>query len=113
MEGARVSLLKAGYSNAIREVASATTLDNGEYRIPRVTAGQYVVKAVVPPTERLPSALGVETGYAATFYPQATDAAQAAPVDVADGGSEIRGIDIHMAQTRLYHSAWETPAANR
>ena len=104
VEGAHVTLLKPGYSNGTphwMEVASAATLDNGEYRIPRVSAGHYLVKAVVPAMERMPSASGVETGYAATFHPEATDVAQAAQVDVADG-AEIGGIDIHLVATRLY-----------
>jgi protocatechuate 3,4-dioxygenase beta subunit len=105
VEGVQVTLLKSGYSNGLprwTEVASAITLDNGEYRIPRVSAGHYLVKAVVPTMERMASASGVETGYAATFHPETSDVAQAAQVDVADG-AEIGGIDIHLVAVRLYH----------
>jgi hypothetical protein len=50
VEGARVTLLKAGYSAGIRhwrEIASAETLDNAEYRIPRVVEGRYLVRASI------------------------------------------------------------------
>jgi hypothetical protein len=33
-----------------------------------MSARHYLVKAVVPAMERMPSASGVETGYAATFH---------------------------------------------
>ncbi len=86
-----------------REIASVVTLDNGEYRIPRVPAGTYLVKAAIPPqpdVRRTPAESGVESGFAPTYYPNAAAADIAAPVDVT-GPTEVRGVDIHLARTRL------------
>jgi hypothetical protein len=107
VEGAHVSLLKAGYRGGVerwREVASVLTLDNGEYRIARVAAGRYLVRGTLPVTglERMPSESGTETGYADTYHPHATEVSLAAPVDVADGG-EVRGIDVQLVPTRVFH----------
>ena len=80
VEGARVSLLKAGSLGGVphwAEVASAQTLDNGEYRIPRAGPGRYLVKAMMPNRdfERMTSESEVETGYAASYHPNVTDPA--------------------------------------
>jgi protocatechuate 3,4-dioxygenase beta subunit len=51
VEGARVSVLKAGSIGGVQrwtEVAFAPTLDNGEYRIPRVGPGRYLIKCTIP-----------------------------------------------------------------
>ena len=96
VEGVKVAVLKHGSV----EVASATTLDNGEYRIARLTAGQYVVRCEAPHIDRAPSSSGVETGYAVTWYPNATDPSLAAEVGVKDG-TDVSGIDIHLARVRL------------
>jgi hypothetical protein len=108
VEGARVSLLKSGYTGGVLHwtvVTSVQTLDNGEYRIPRVGAGHYVVKATIPAklgVSHAPAESAQETGFAATYDPNVTDPMLAAPVDVVDG-SEIRGVDIHLKPVRLFH----------
>ncbi len=105
VEGARVAVLKAGYANGVprwSEVASATTLDNGEYRIPKVVAGRYVVKCTIARIARAPSSSGIETAYAATYHPNATEPSLGAAIDVPDG-SEVGGIDIRLAPTRVFH----------
>ena len=102
VEGARVALLKAGYTNGAprsSEVASAVTLDNGEYRIPRVTAGRYLVRCGVA---RVDSS-GIETTYAATYYPNVTEPSLAAAIDVRDDGGEISGLDMRLAPVRVFH----------
>ena len=105
VEGARVAVLKAGYANGVprwSEVASATTLDNGEYRIPRVAAGRYLVKCTIARIARAASLSGIETAYVATYHPNAEEPSLAAAIDVQDG-SEIGGIDIRVAPTRVFH----------
>ncbi len=62
VEGARIVLLKVRYNGDTRhwsEVASAMTLDNGEYRIPRVPPGRYLVRCGI--TELHSS--GIDTTY--------------------------------------------------
>ncbi|HLK63162.1 MAG TPA: carboxypeptidase-like regulatory domain-containing protein [Bryobacteraceae bacterium] len=101
VEGARVSLLTAGTR---REIASAVTLDNGEYRIPRVPAGSYLVKAAIPrqpEVRRMPTESDRANGLAPTYYPNIADAALAASVEIT-GPTELRGIDIHLAHTPLF-----------
>ena len=107
VERARVTLLKAGYAGGLRqwtEVASADTLDNGEYRIPRVGPGRYAVKCTVPRPQyqRARSESQVDTGYAATYHPNVTDPSLASPVDVSDG-REIGGVDVQLVPIRLFH----------
>lgn len=107
VEGAHVTLQKSGRTGGApywTDVASAVTLDNGEYRIPRVASGRYVVKSTFsrPALQRLRSQSEVEMGYAATYYPSVTDPSLASIVDVSDG-REIRGIDIQLAPTPLFH----------
>lgn len=78
---------------------NAQTSDIGEYRIPELQPGKYLVgtqarppmpAADVPPDKP-------ETIYAATYYPRGLDENSAAPIDVGPGG-EMRGIDIHMVK---------------
>lgn len=114
VEGAHVTLLRQR-----TEIASADTLDNGVYRIPRVGPGRYTVMCAVPrpPYQRSQPESQAETGYAATYHPNVTDPSLASPVDVSDAG-EIGGIDVHLAPVRLFHvrgklqSAvdWKVPA---
>jgi hypothetical protein len=105
VEGVRVTVLKAGYANGVprwSEVGSATTLDNGEYRIPRIAAGRYLMKCTIARIARAPSSSGIETAYTATYHPNATEPSLAAAIDVQDG-SEVGGIDIRLAPTRVFH----------
>jgi protocatechuate 3,4-dioxygenase beta subunit len=107
VEGARVSLLKASSTGGVArwtEVAFAQTLDNGEYRIPRVGPGRYVVKCTIPSGEfqRMPSESDVEIGYAATYHPNVTDVSLARQIEVSDA-REMRGVDVQINPVRLFH----------
>jgi protocatechuate 3,4-dioxygenase beta subunit len=107
VEGARVSLLKARSIGGVphwSEVAFAQTLDNGEYRIPHVGPGRYLIKCMIPSGafERMPSESEAEIGYAATYHPNVIDPSLASQIEVSDAG-EIRGIDIQMNPARLFH----------
>jgi hypothetical protein len=115
VEGARVAILKGGYVNGVprwSEVASATTLDNGEYRIPRVPAGRYLVRCTAAEIARAPSSSGAETAYAAAYHPNVAERSSAAVVEVQDG-SEIRGIDIRLAATGVFHVRGRFPTTDR
>ncbi len=118
VEGAQIVLLKSSWADGAQHwspVASGSTLDNGEYRVAKIGAGQYLVKCTVPRIvatfDRLPSAAEKDTGYASTYYPNVTNLLSASPVDVRDG-AEVRGIDIRMAPVRLFHVRFQ-PAAGR
>src|SRR5207248_2679210 len=83
--------------------------DIGEYRIPSLDPGRYLVSTnsrnqssnmmQTPSTEPLPDT--PDMVYAATYYPSTMDSANAVPVDVG-AGSEIRGIDIRLRKTQVF-----------
>jgi protocatechuate 3,4-dioxygenase beta subunit len=90
-------------------VATAQTSDIGEFRLPNLEPGRYLVVAAsrnggqnrrpLQNSEPLPST--PDMVYASTYYPSTTSATTATPVDVAPGG-EIRGIDVRLVKTRVY-----------
>ena len=102
VEGARIALLKVRYNGDTRhwsEVASALTLDNGEYRIPRVPPSRYLVKCGI--TELHSS--GIDTTYAGTYYPNVAEPSQAGEIEVRGDGAEINGVDMRVAPVRVFH----------
>ncbi len=102
VEGVRVAALKVAYSKGVphwSEVASTTTADNGEYRIPRLRAGQYLVKCGAMTVE----SLGVEETYPATYYPNLAEASLASAINVRDDSTEIKSVDIVLAPVRVFH----------
>ncbi|MCU1237894.1 MAG: hypothetical protein JWP63_5861, partial [Candidatus Solibacter sp.] len=107
-----VRAMKYLYRNGTRQwsqVANATTTDIGEFRLPGLEPGRYVVSTAArtggmqtrraQTEEPLPAV--PDTIYAATYYPSTTSSSTAVPVDVGAGG-EIRGIDIRLVKTRVY-----------
>jgi hypothetical protein len=90
-------------------VGNGTTSDIGEYRVPNLAPGRYLVSTTAqnpavslmqtPSNEPLPAT--PEMIYASTFYPSTTAAATAVPVDVG-AGAEVRGIDIRLVKTRVF-----------
>ena len=72
----------------------ASTNDLGEYRVFGLPPGRYYVSAETRPNPMLPQA---EDEYVTTFFPRTTDAAAAAPIDVAPG-AQLRNIDIPLAR---------------
>jgi protocatechuate 3,4-dioxygenase beta subunit len=96
-QGKRRQLMPAGNAN---------TNDLGEYRMYGLAPDSYYVQATrqdygggmriapEPPSGK------PEEGYVATWYPGTTDATTAPRVTV-KGGSELRGVDIRMAKSRV------------
>lgn len=84
--------------------AEASTNDLGEFRIPELGPGTYLLAADRPApgveTSR-PKSGQPEEGYVPTFYPGATELASAVPVEVA-AGQEVSGRDIQMRKTQVY-----------
>jgi uncharacterized surface anchored protein len=90
------------------QVGNANTSDIGEYRLPDLQPGRYLVSTnprnlgrnmVFQANE--PLAPTPDMTYAATYYPSTTDATTAMPIDVGAGG-EIRGIDVRLIKTRVW-----------
>jgi hypothetical protein len=83
-----------------------TTNDLGEYRVGNLAPGRYYLSATdrrqnLITSDRAGRAGAAAVGNITTFYPNGTDAASAAPVDVSAGG-EMRGIDVRLLQAKVY-----------
>jgi protocatechuate 3,4-dioxygenase beta subunit len=112
MANAQVRALRYEYRGGKKQWTQAgngNTTDIGEYRIPNLIPGRYLVSAI-PHNNGSNTMMGAsneplpekpETVYATTYYPNGMDSATAAPVDVGPG-AEVRGIDIHPAKTRAF-----------
>jgi hypothetical protein len=91
------------------QAGNGNTSDIGEFRIPGLEPGRYLVATnqsnrslnmmQTPGNAPLPDAPDMR--YAATYYPSTMEETTAVPVDVAPG-VESRGIDIRMIKTRVY-----------
>ena len=107
-----VRALRYVYRGGARQwnmVATAQTSDIGEFRLPNLEPGRYLVSSnarsggmnrrQIESGEPLPSA--PDMMYATTYYPSTTSASTAIPIDVGAGG-EVRGIDVRLVKTRVY-----------
>jgi hypothetical protein len=113
MAGVQVRAQRGFVRNGVKvwnTMANATTSDIGEYRLPELKPGRYVVMAMprqnpanfvnnAPATDPLPAT--PEMTYAATYYPSTTDPATAVPADVGEGG-EVPNIDIRLVKSRVF-----------
>ena len=107
-----VSVLKAAYAQGRAQwtpAGSASTNDLGEYRIFDLNPGRYYLSARYSANYGLgfrPAAAGTrdteqgDEGYATQFYPGTFDPANARPIEVGPG-SDVRGMDIRLAPTRM------------
>jgi protocatechuate 3,4-dioxygenase beta subunit len=88
-------------------MSADTTNDLGEYRVAGLPSGRYFVVADASrqsggmgPMMRRPDAAG-EPNYTTMFYPNATDPAQATPIEVGSG-QETRGVDFRLRKVATY-----------
>ena len=107
-----VRALRYVYRGVARQwntVATAQTSDIGEFRLPNLEPGRYLVSSnarsggmnrrQIESSEPLPSV--PDMMYATTYYPSTTSASTAIPIDVG-AGVEVRGIDVRLVKTRAY-----------
>ena len=82
-------------------LGTAITNDLGEYRLGNLAAGKYAISATVMDQRVMPPAKKEEpeTAFVTTYYPNATEEASAALVEVAAGG-DTGGMDLKMAKAR-------------
>jgi len=105
MASVMVAALKGMYAKGKRQylpLGTAMTNDLGEYRIANMAAGRYLISATRmnqnAATTKTPEGEPEKT-YVTTYYPNAMEAAGAAPVDVTAGG-DVGGMDIRMAKVK-------------
>ena len=113
MSNVQVRILKYTYRQGRKQwvnANSANTSDIGEFRIPNLLPGRYIVSAnprnnpgmgvmQTPAAEALPEK--PEMAYTVTYYPNSASQSSAVPVDVGPG-AEVRGIDIRPVKTRVF-----------
>jgi Carboxypeptidase regulatory-like domain len=88
---ANVQALKHAYLDGRRilvPVGTARSNDVGEYRLPSLPPGPYLIRAVIQPERHLP-----------VYYPGSIDAAAASPIDVPPG-IEFTGVDLRLVDSR-------------
>jgi hypothetical protein len=105
IQGALVLAMRSGYQRGVRMLvpgSTSQTNDQGEFRIPNLAPGRYYL-AVADRRGGDTAANGAAPaeGNVTTFYPNATDAQGAVPLNVTPG-SELRGIDVKMRGGRLF-----------
>jgi hypothetical protein len=109
LEGAHVSVMAYDYSGgskSLKDVDGAVTDDRGQYRIYNLKPGRYLVHAwfsqqpepLPPNTHReMP-----ELVYAPVYYPNGSDASQAAP-SLLTPGAEVSAVDFRLRRAPVYH----------
>jgi protocatechuate 3,4-dioxygenase beta subunit len=113
LSNVQVQAMSPRYINGRRQLlpsSMGSTNDLGEYRIFGLTSGKYFVNAVyrsgglsssAVDRSANPAAAVPDEGYAPTFYPGATDASSAVPLEVASG-KPVTNIDFTLRRVRTY-----------
>lgn len=110
MSGLSVTAMRSAYMFGKKRIlpagAPVQTNDLGEYRIPNLEPGKYVISSTAQKlmqietgTEKA-SGKGFEEGFVPTYFPNVAESTAASSVEVAPG-AEVRGIDIHLKKTRV------------
>jgi protocatechuate 3,4-dioxygenase beta subunit len=89
--------IRAQGRKQMSRTGAASTNDLGEYRVFGLTPGRYYVSATSRRNQNATLPPGEDEEYATTWFPRATDAAAAAPIDVAPG-AQLRNIDIPLVK---------------
>lgn len=100
MPNIEVRLQKTRKDGAAKMLISATTQDDGSFVVGNLASGRYAVCAVPQVADADPHPAA--EAYVTTCFPNAIDSAYAAMVDVT-GGAEVRGIEIRMQRSRVFH----------
>jgi hypothetical protein len=111
MPNVQVRAMRYMYAGGTRkwiQVGGGNTSDIGEYRLPDLQPGRYLVSTDprnigrnIPIQMDEPLPQNPDMTYAATYYPSTTDATTGVPIEVGAGG-EIRGIDVRLVKTRVW-----------
>ncbi|HWC98418.1 MAG TPA: carboxypeptidase-like regulatory domain-containing protein [Candidatus Sulfopaludibacter sp.] len=90
------------------QVSNGQTSDIGEYRLPNLQPGQYLVATGEANNQMMNQTYGAdalpdkpEMMYAATYYPNGLDSTAGSPVAVT-AGAEVHGIDIRLRKVQVF-----------
>lgn len=111
LPGAQVQVLRMYHSRGQRglsQTGGTNTDDQGSFRIANVSPGSYYLAAEDSQSRSFGNSEGVRPGRApnrltnvTTYYPDAVDAANAIPLEIAPG-SELRGIEIRIRREAVF-----------
>ena len=100
------------------EISEVSSQDDGSYVIGNLVPGRYRVVAQFFQEDEWTAGAESRESYVPTYYPNATDSAAAAPVEMGPG-AEVRGLNIRLARIPVYRvrgrvvdAATGEPAAN-
>ena len=88
--------------------SSVLTNADGAFVVGNLPPGRYYVSAtarsvdIPPPPHGQSPRKRAEEAYVTTYYPEAIDLAAATPIDVA-AGAQMRGLDIRLRKTPVFH----------
>ena len=100
--GVLVAALRPVYQRGRQQflpLGTAQTNDLGEFRIANLAAGRYLLSAnlMKPPAPTKPPGDAPEQAYVPTYYPNVTESAAAAKVEIVSG-RDVAGLDIRLAK---------------
>ena len=95
------------YTRGRRQLTQKTQANvggTGEYVLSSISPGRYFLKAGCPSAAATAQSTEAEAteGCAPAYYPNSLDPAEAAPIELRPG-DDVRGIDIRLGKTRLFH----------
>jgi carboxypeptidase family protein len=105
---ASVRAMRYVYQQGARQLlpqSFTTSNDLGEYELPDVAAGRF--RLMVMPSSRVSLPARTRTahaheGYAVTYYPNASDLAQASAIETTPG-AHVANIDFHLRKCPVFH----------
>ena len=122
--GVAIQCMSVGYEKGKHKLigqGATNTNDVGEFRLPGLTAGKYVVSASVSPNQnkyelRPSQARGqaqvAEETYVTTYYPRTMNPNSASAIDVGPG-SQISGINLTLLRARTVYIKGRVGAATQ
>jgi hypothetical protein len=109
--GASVQLQRVVWNQGKRQlqpVNGSSTLPDGTFMFANLAAGKYYLSATSNQMRagngmrERPGRKGPQEDYMTTYYPNALDSAQAAPIELT-AGIDVRGLEIRMRKTRVFY----------
>ena len=115
IRGSQVQAMSYRYTAGKRQLGNAQQAesnDKGEFRLYGLRPGTYYLYAGVSNYNSNRNQEAIRgprpPGRAATYFPNAADAAHAVPIEVA-AGAQLRGFDIHMRRERVFSVRGKLP----